>query len=379
MLPAKWFTNFRKMEKNRADELLGWVALLSAANVGEVRARLLYKHFGGVQDVLKASRAELLQVENVGPETAEGVSRIDYKKAEEETEKIFKSGEKFLLLSDDSYPSPLKEIFDPPSILFYRGELIPEDQKAVGIVGTRTFSPYGKQVADRMAFELAGMGLTVVSGMAQGIDSFAHEAALRAGGRTIAVLGGGFDSVTSARARKLFEKIPSQGAVLTEFANGTPPTPENFPKRNRIISGLSLGVVVVEAPEGSGALITARQALEQGREVMAVPGRVDSPNSVGTNKLIRKSGAALVTTAMDVIQELNLTVAPMAERPVDLPGLKKEEKELFDLLASGQPVLVDELSIKSSFSVSECLSILLGLELKGHVKQIAGRQFVRAV
>jgi DNA processing protein len=366
------------MEKNRTNELFGWVALLSAANVGEVRARDLYRHFGSVEAVLKASRGELMQVEGVGPETAEGITRIDYKKVEETAEKILKSGEKFMLLSDPDYPEPLAEIFDPPPILFYRGGLLQEDKKSVGIVGTRTFSPYGKQVADRMAFELAGMGITVVSGMAQGIDSFAHEAALRAGGRTIAVLGGGFDSVTSARARKLFDKIPEQGAVLTEFPNGSPPTPENFPKRNRVISGLSLGVVVVEAPEGSGALITAQQALEQGREVMAVPGRVDSPNSAGTHKLIRQ-GAALVATAQDVVRELNLSVAPMSERPVVLVDLKKEERVLFDLLASGQPVLIDELSNRASLPVSECFSILTGLELKGHVKRLAGQQFVRAV
>jgi DNA processing protein len=317
-------------------------------------------------------------VDGVGPETAEGILRIDYKKAEETTEKILKSGEKFLLLSEPDYPERLAEIFDPPPILFCRGELVPGDKKAVGIVGTRTFSPYGKQVADRMAFELAGMGITVVSGMAQGIDSFAHEAALRAGGRTIAVLGGGFDSVTSARARKLLEKIPTQGAVLTEFPNGAPPTPENFPKRNRVISGLSLGVVVVEAPEGSGALITAHQALDQNREVMAVPGRVDSPNSAGTHKLIRQ-GAALVATAQDVVKELNLAVAPMAERPIAAIDLKREERVLFDLLAAGQPVLIDELSSRAALPVSECFSILTGLELKGHVKRLAGQQFVRAV
>lgn len=366
------------MEKNRRDELFGWAALLSASNVGEVRARDLYRHFGSVEAILNASRGELLQVDGVGPETAEGILHIDYKKAEETTEKILKSGEKFLLLSEPDYPEPLAEIFDPPPVLFCRGELVPEDKKAVGIVGTRTFSPYGKQVADRMAFELAGMGLTVVSGMAQGIDSFAHEAALRAGGRTIAVLGGGFDSVTSARARKLLEKIPTQGAVLTEFANGTPPTPENFPKRNRVISGLSLGVVVVEAPEGSGALITAHQALDQNREVMAVPGRVDSPNSAGTHKLIRQ-GAALVATAQDVVKELNLAVAPMAERPTVAIDLKREERVLFDLLAAGQPVLIDELSSRAALPVSECFSILTGLELKGHVKRLAGQQFVRAV
>lgn len=367
------------MEKNRTEELLGWMALLSAANVGEVRARLLFRHFGSVAAVLKASRAELLQVENIGPETAEGILRIDYKKAEEKSENILKSGEQFFLLSDPDYPALLAEIFDPPPILFYRGQLVPEDKKAVGLVGTRNFSPYGKQVADQMAFELAAMGITVVSGMAQGIDSFAHEAALRAGGRTIAVLGGGFDSVTSTRAKKLFEKIPAQGAVLTEFANGAPPTPENFPKRNRIISGLSLGTVVIEAPEGSGALITARQALEQNREVMAVPGRVDSPNSVGTNKIIRKSEAALVTCALDVVQQLNLKVMPVGERPVAAPDLKKEERVLFDLLAAGQPVPLDELSVKSTLPVKECYSILTGLELKGHVKRLAGQQFVRAV
>ncbi len=365
-------------KKSRIEELRDWVALLSAARVGEVRAKDLYRHFGSVELVLKATRGELLQVDGVGPETAEGIARIDYKKVEGTAEKILKSGEPFMLLSDPDYPESLSQIFDPPPILFYRGQLLPEDKKAVGVVGTRTFSPYGKQVVDRMAFELAGMGITVVSGMAQGIDSFAHEAALRAGGRTIAVLGGGFDSVTSARARKLLEKIPVQGVVLTEFANGTPPTPENFPKRNRVISGMSLGVVVVEAPDGSGALITAQQALEQGREVMAVPGRVDSPNSAGTHKLIRQ-GAALVATAEDVVRELNLSVAPMAERPVVLVDLRKEEKVLFDLLASGQPVLIDELSNRACLPVAECFSILTGLELKGHVRRIAGQQFVRAV
>lgn len=367
------------MEKSRNEELRGWLALLSAAHVGEVRARLLFRHFGEVGLVLEAPRAELLEVDGVGPETAEGIARIDYKKADETTEKILNSGEAYMLLSDSDYPERLAEIADPPPVLFYRGQLLPEDKKAVGVVGTRTFSPYGRQVADRMAFELAGMGISVVSGMAQGIDSFAHEAALRGGGRTIAVLGGGFDSVTSVRARKLLERIPAQGAVVTEFANGTPPTPENFPKRNRIISGLSLGVVVVEAPEGSGALITAQQALEQGREVMAVPGRVDSPNSAGTHRLIRKSSAALVACAQDVVAELNLAVAPMAERPVVLTDLKKEERLLFDLLASGQPVLLDELSTKAALPVSECFSILTGLELKGHVKRLAGQQFVRAV
>jgi DNA processing protein len=305
-----------------------------------------------------------------------------------------------LEISDPRYPRRLRNIADPPAILYVDGELEPVDEQAIAIVGSRHATPYGIRVARILAREMSRLGFTIVSGMARGIDRVAHEAALAAGGRTVAVLGCGLDVVYPAEHAHLRTQVAEAGAVLTEFALGAPPLPAHFPRRNRILSGLTLGVVVVEAAEGSGSLITAKLAVEQGREVFAVPGPIDVPTSRGTHGLL-KHGAKLTETVDDILEEL----LPQLERPVTqhpgpdanrhfIPGATSghvrgssswceplkfsPEEERVYAVVSEEPQSIDELTKQAALASSTVACALLALELKDAVRQAPGHRYLRS-
>ena len=290
---------------------------------------------------------------------------------------------KLIAIADDGYPAWLRTISSPPDVLYCDGQIEPRDRRAVAIVGSRRATPYGLRVTETLARELSGAGFTIVSGLARGIDAAAHRAALEAGGRTIAVLGCGLDITYPPEHGRLREEIAASGAVLTEFPAGTPPKPSHFPQRNRIISGLSLGVVVVEAAEDSGSLITARFALEQGREVFAVPGSLEAPLSRGPHGLI-KQGAKLVETADDIIEELfpqldKATVPtqqPMPFKAMEPPDLSPEEHRVWEQM-SRDPLHLDDLTERSGLTPAGVAGILLGLELKAVVRQLPGQRYYR--
>ncbi|OGC87274.1 MAG: DNA protecting protein DprA, partial [candidate division Zixibacteria bacterium RBG_16_48_11] len=261
--------------KKQAEDLYQWVALSTAPNVGNKRFAALVRHFGSPQKVLEASVKDLMQVEEVGDITATSIkNKIDRKEAENQVSWFEKSGCWWISINEDDYPRRLKQISDPPPFLFVKGNLTEEDELAIAIVGSRNSTDYGKNFTKKIASDLVARGISIVSGLATGIDSYAHQSALDSGGRTIAVLGSGLDIIYPPENKKLAEGVEQRGALVSEFLFGTKPEAENFPKRNRIISGLSLGVMVVEAPAKSGALLTAECALEQNREVFAVPGNL---------------------------------------------------------------------------------------------------------
>ena len=304
--------------------------------------------------------------------------RID---ADEDLKTIDRLGIHLLSFQDDKYPQNLLHTFNPPSFLYIRGNFKERDRDAVAMVGTRRATIYGKMMVRKLARDLAKEGLTIVSGMARGVDTAAHLGALEAGGRTVAVLGCGVDVVYPPENRKLMTDIMESGAVISEFPLGTPPEGINFPRRNRIISGLSKGVVVVEAPLRSGALITADFALEEGREVLAVPGNINSPYSQGTNRLI-KQGAKLVEDAQDILEELDLSLLGEIKRREESAkrklSLSLEEEKILDLLG-GQPSHIDLLVQESSLPASRVAEVLMRLEIKGLVRQMVGQQFLREV
>jgi len=289
---------------------------------------------------------------------------------------VIQAGVRAITWEDPDYPSLLREIPDPPPLLYVRGTLEPEDSWAVAVVGTRRASVYGKEVTRRLVTDLARSGITVVSGLARGIDGVAHQAALEAGGRTIAVLGCGVDRVYPPEHRALARRIVEQGALVSEYPLGTPPEARNFPPRNRIISGLSLGVLITEAGRGSGALITADYAAEQGRDVFAVPGSILAAGSGGTNRLIQE-GAKLVMETADILRELNLTMAAeQAQAREVLPETETEAAILAHLGA--EPVHVDDLGRAVGMPIAEVTSALTLMELKGLVRQVGGMKYVTA-
>src|SRR5881628_3834210 len=289
-----------------------------------------------------------------------------------------------LNLGDERYPELLRAIHDPPAVLYCDGSVEPGDRQAVAIVGSRQATPYGLRITETLAGELSALGFTILSGFARGIDAAAHRAALAAGGRTIAVLGCGLDVDYPPGHASLHAEIAGSGAVLTEFAPGTPPRATNFPRRNRIISGLALGVVVVEAAEDSGSLITARLALEQGREVFAVPGPIDVPTSQGPHGLL-KQGATLVETVDDIVEELlpqldrplqTLKTEPIAALPEHVE-LSPSERTVLEVM-SREPLHLDDLTERSRLTTPAVAAILLGLELKALVKQLPGQRYCLA-
>lgn len=366
------------------EEQRALVALSLVPGVGPGRLRALLARFGTAAAVRRASPRQLAATDGVGRQTAEAVSAFrDEAEVERQFRRAAEVGAHLVTLHDPRYPALLKRIYDPPPLLWVRGRLTEEDEAAVAVVGTRKATAYGKRAAEHFADGLARRGLTVVSGLAYGIDAAAHRAALEAGGRTVAVLGSGVDRIYPSRHAGLVRQIleAGAGAVVSEFPLGAEPDAGNFPRRNRIIAGLALGTLVVEMRDTGGALITAMMALEQNREVWAVPAPLFSEME-GTNRLIRRSYAALVTGVEDVLADLEGVldpVPPAAASPEVAPaeGLNRIEAQLYDALGP-EPVHLDALCAATGLDAPTALVYLLNLEFRGLVRQLAGKQFFRA-
>ncbi len=353
-----------------------WIAFARVRRVGRVRVQQLEEHFGSLAEAWRATPGELKAAGlDSGALTAIAVAR-DNVDPDAEVELLARHGVRAITWHDDEYPKRLREIFDRPPVLFVRGAIIAADEWGVAVVGTRRVTVYGRQVAEEMARGLASNRVTVVSGLARGVDAVAHRAALEAGGRTIAVQACGLDLVYPPEHKKLAEEIAERGAVVSDYPIGTQPRSEFFPRRNRILSGMSLGVLVVEGDIKSGALITARQALEQNREVFAVPGSIYSPNSRGTNKLIQEGEAKLTLDVQDVLAELNLSmVAHQIEMTELLPADETESVLLKHLTA--QPAHIDEVRRECGLPIATVTGALAMLELKGLVRQVGRMNYVR--
>jgi DNA processing protein len=358
-------------------ELRYLVGLSLLPGVGPARFRRILDHYG---DPERAYSAPVAELERLGVDARSLPLLAEKRRAlslDREMGRLERLGVTLLPTDDPAYPRRLKEIFNAPPILYVRGDLLPADEQSLGVVGSRSPTAYGRELAARIVPELVHSGLTIVSGLARGIDSIAHHAALDAGGRTLAVLGCGIDVVYPAENRSLYNRIPRAGAVLTEYPLGTKPDAFNFPARNRIISGLSLGAVIVEAQVTSGALITADYALEQNREVFAFPGRATDRGSAGCNKLIREGRAKLVTSTEDILDELDLTVAvQQLEIKAAIPA-NDDEARLLSLL-SHEPIHIDDLSRQSQLAAPTVASTLMMLELKGNVRQVGTMSYVLA-
>ena len=367
-----------------SDELLWWLRLKGVPRVGPIKFRLLLKEFGSPRNVFEQSLEALSLVENVVEPIAEAIirSRNDNSFADPQMELAHKHGVSIITSGDPEYPENLKYFNDAPPLLYVKGGFEPRDKKAVAVIGSRDPSSYGRNVAGNLALELGKAGLTIVSGMARGIDTSAHLGALAAPARTIAVLGCGVDIPYPRENQKLRDRIAAQGAVISEYPLGTQPAAGLFPSRNRIITGLSLGVVAVEARTDSGVFSSVRWAADQGRDVFAVPGPVNSATSQGTNQLI-KQGAKLVSNARDILEELKLEPrtpgqARELQKNPDIPAPKLDEAEekLYNTLTP-EPRHIDDLPGMANLSSPETIKTLLSLELKGMVKQLPGKMFIR--
>ncbi|MBI2866737.1 MAG: DNA-protecting protein DprA [Chloroflexi bacterium] len=360
----------------RADELKYWVAFNRIPGLGRAKFLLLEKHFGHLSQAWVASPAALkaggLDEKTVAAivETRAGIS------PDAEMEQLAKLGVRALTWHDDAYPRRLKEIYDPPPVLYLRGALTAQDDWAITVVGTRRCTAYGKEAAEQIAGDLARNRITIVSGLARGIDTIAHQAALGAGGRTIAVTAGGLDTVYPPENVRLAQQTIERGALLSEHPPGVKPLASFFPRRNRIMSGISMGTLVVEGDDGSGALITANLALEQDREVFAVPGSVFSPASRGTNRLIQE-GAKLVLDATDILEELNLTVAAHQMELRETLQPDDKERDLLKYLSS-EPTHIDQVRRLSGQPMAQVSSALAMLEIKGLVRQVGAMNYVLA-
>jgi DNA processing protein len=359
------------------------VALNLVDGIGPVRVRSLLEYFGDAPAILAASKQQLLQVRNIGDETADAIGNWEQTiDLGVELKRISDFGCRIVIQSDPEYPESLKHIYDPPVVLYVKGELLPKDKNAVAIVGSRMTTPYGVESARKLAYQLAYLGVTVVSGAARGIDTAAHQGALSAKGRTIAVLGTGINLITPPENAKLYEQIATGGALITQFPFNRPGDKQSFPIRNRIVAGMTLGTVVVEANLTSGALITANFATEYGRQVFAVPGRIDSPRSKGCHELIKK-GAKLCESAEDILSEFEY-LFPATNRPPApnetgvLPALELSENEqkVYDVL-SKEAISIDDVIRQSGLPVSAVSATLLSLEMKRLIRQLPGKMFLR--
>ena len=355
-----------------------WIAFTRVPSVGRVRVGLLEERFGSLEAAWGASAGEL-RAAGLDPHVVKAITevrpRID---PQSELERVRAAGVDVLTWHDPGYPRLLREIDDLPPVLYVRGELVDDDQRSVTVVGTRAPTSYGKEVAAHLAGDLAKAGITVVSGLARGIDGIAHRAALEAGGRTIGVLGSGLDVPYPPEHAGLMRQIAESGAVISEYPLGAKPEARHFPRRNRVLSGLSLGTLVVEAPERSGTLSTIRSALEQNREVFCIPGSIYSPASVITNRLIQE-GAKLVMEAEDILEELNLSAVASQQTP--LPGLLEaesgDEAALYEAL-DFEPQHIDDLSRRTQIPVTRVTGTLAVMELKGQIRQVGRMNFIRA-
>ena len=359
------------------EHTLSWIGLSSIAGVGRATFRRLIRSFGSADRVLRAPPDELRSRSGLSEKIIGEMGSFPWReRAEEELAKADRAGVSILTSDDPAYPGPLRDMPDAPLFLYIRGSLPPNDGSAVALVGTRTPTHYGLTVTHRMAYELASQGITVISGMARGIDTQAHKGALAARGRTIAVLACGIDVAYPPENRGLMEEIARSGAVVTENPFGTKPESGYFPARNRIISGLSAGTVIIEAAEDSGSLITADYTEKQGRKLFAVPGNIGSPTSRGTNSLIKR-GALLVETAGDVLAGLGLPPGkkqPVPRRP--LPAMTDDEASVLRSV-TGEPKHIDALRAACGVTAGRLSAVLTALELKGLIKQLPGKYFIR--
>ena len=363
--------------------------LAHVPGIGPARLRALVSHFGDPRAVLEASAQSLTRVHGIDRTSAQAVvstARSPAFSAHErevtaQLSKLSKAGGRIVTFWDADYPENLKRIYDPPPYLWVLGAFSPRDASGIAVVGTRTPTPYGIQVAERMSAGLASLGLPVISGLARGIDTAAHRAAVRVGGRTVAVIGSGIDVIYPPENRGLAQSILQEGAVISEFEMGAKPDAANFPRRNRLVSGIALGVLVIETGPGGGAMITAHLALDQGREVFAIPSPVRQEVRSGTNTLIREGKALLVESVDDIIAELapRLGGVVPSDKPRPQPthpDLTLFERRVFDALGE-MPTHVDEICHRAGLSPSDTLVHLLTLEFKGAVRQMAGKLFAR--
>ena len=359
------------------------VALNMIEHVGPIRVRQLLEHFGEAPKILSASKSQLRQVRGIGDDTADAISNWENKiDLAGELKRIADFGCHILTQADENYPELLKQIYDPPIVLYVKGELSSKDKNAVAMVGSRMTTHYGIETARKLAYQLAYVGVTVVSGGARGIDTAAHQGALSGKGRTVAILGTGINLIFPSENAELFERIAANGAVITQFPFNRTADKQSFPIRNRIVAGMTLGTVVVEANLTSGALITANFATEYGRQVFAVPGRIDSPRSKGCHELIKK-GAKLCEGAEDILSEFEY-LFPSSNRPPGasetgvLPALELSENEqkVYDALGD-EEMNTDDVIRRSGLPSSAVSVALLSLEMKRLVRQLPGKIFVR--
>ena len=344
--------------------------------IGRVKISQLLEHFTTLEHAWKAPTGELKK-SGLDSKTVENIVNLRTRIVpDEEMDNLEKYKVKVHTCDSPAYPQRLKEIYDYPPVLYIRGDLLREDECCLAVVGTRRATVYGRQVTEEIVTDLARNGITIVSGLARGIDSIAHRAALEAGARTMAVFACGLDIVYPAENAKLAREIMEHGALISEYPLGTKPKADNFPRRNRIMSGLSLGVLVIEAGESSGALITANQALEQNREVFAVPGSIMSPASKGTNHLIQE-GAKLVRNYVDILEELNLTIMAQQLELKELLPVDETESLLLKQL-SREPIHIDDICRHSGLTAALVSGTLTMMELKGMVKQVGGMNYVLA-
>ncbi|MCD4672845.1 MAG: DNA-processing protein DprA [Anaerolineaceae bacterium] len=353
-----------------------WLGFNLVKGIGSVRLQGLLSYFGSLEIAWQAP-PEALKNAGLSTKVIGNLLKVRSEvELEAVLERILSNGIQVLTWESEAYPRRLKEIDQPPPVLYVSGSLAVEDEWAVAIVGTRRVTAYGRQMAEELAGYLSSNGIAVVSGLARGIDGLAHKAALSAGGRTIAVLGSGVDRIYPPEHRRLAEEISAHGAIISDYALGTPPEGSNFPPRNRIISGLSLAVIVVEAGKKSGALITARFAADQGRDVFAVPGNVHAPQSIGTNQLIQE-GARPLLKPQDVLEALNLQQIQEYRAARHVIPSDAVEAKLLDIIHA-EPVHVDEISREAGYSIEKVSAALTMLELKGVVRQVGGMQYVMA-
>lgn len=364
--------------------LVAALRLALVSGVGPITRKALLEHFGSAENVLKATGQELRAVAGVGPKVSSAIKGADQIDVERELAICREHGLDVIVESDPRYPAMLHEIHDPPGVMFMHGDLLPQDAVSVAIVGSRHATPYGKQTAEKLASGLARAGLTIISGLARGIDAAAHRGALDAGGRTIGVLASGLLNIYPPEHVDLAKEVTRSGALLSEAPPRAVPMSGSFPQRNRIITGLSLGTIVVEATERSGALISARHAMEQGREVFAVPGRIDSRTSHGCHRLIR-DGAKLVESVDDVLEELGPLVASTTVRagdeqrqlrhPAELK-LNEQERQVLDAIDT-EATSIDQIVVKSGLPVHRVLSTISVLEVRKLIRRLSGTNVAR--
>ncbi len=354
--------------------------LSSVHRIGPTKIRALLSYFENAAEVLEAPPRELIKVPGIDKKLASNIAHCEDAEdfADEQLKRLNRIGARIVTVWDKDYPDLLKKIYDPPALIYVLGRFSPKDRQSIAIVGTRLPTLYGQQIAESFSQDLSRLGITVVSGLARGVDTIAHAAALKCGGRTIAVIGSGLDVPYPPENKKLMEQITDAGVVISEFPMGAKPDATNFPRRNRIISGLSLGTLVIESADDGGAMITASTALDQDREVFAIPGSINEKRSCGPNKLIQEGRAKLVRNVDDILAELNLRLDKGTIRREETPLLQLTmfEKKIYDLL-SKDPIHIDDLADSSDDSTSDVLVTLLSLEFKGLIKQLPGKMFLR--